>query len=522
LEKRFVVANHPPIYLSRRLVVALATFFMMLAPAVGRAQPRDITIESTQRLMMGIFSPTNETMQILAALRTTHDATLVPIFERLGKDPNPQMQVYAMVSQVLVTKDSGRLDIAKFITNADQKLISSALATLIDGGIISNDQLKKVMTDAADPVQRVMAASELSRRDALPDRSVLRNLLANDKDEVRYYAAITLLEGKDTGDQAKALEALKVMGQRHDLHDLPIAMLMVLRVRNEKIAAGGPWVESLATDEQMDVTLRQSAVGTLLALGRGEGSRILGKMIDKEMESPGSDALQEMRLGLIALEFAKQMEAGQIAPLAKSKSTVVQKIAAMARQACEGGDFGPMLLKLMKEGHPLILDWSLLYAQRSDAEHRKDICTTLVGMSTIVDDQRGRDYERAVLAAQKLIEENTPAARSLIASFLRSDNPAIVEAVLDGMVRSQVVNLSELVLPVWPTLTKSAALESAANYAAMILARENQKEALPWLEGMVQGGTVQNVGFRALAGWYYARLSGQTEVLIKRLLAQGK
>ncbi len=507
---------------ARRRLAMLATFVWLLAPAAGRAEPRDITVESTQRLMAGIFSPTNETMQILAALRTTHDPAIVPLFQRLGKDPNPQMQVYAMVSEVLVTKDPTRLDVAKFIANDDQKLISSALATLIDGGIISDDQLRKIMSDAADPVQRVMAASELSHRDALPDRSVLKNLLSNDKDEVRYYAAVTLLQGKDAADQKKALDALKSLDQRHDLHDLPIMMLMVLRVRNEKIAAGGPWVESIARDEQLDDTLRQSAVGALLALGRGEGSRILGKMIDQEMESPNGDALQQMRLGLMALEFAHQMEPGQIQSLEKSQSNVVQKIAAMAIKSCDGGDPGPLLLKLMKEGHPLILDWSLLFAQRADQQIQQNIYLTLINMSTIIDDQRGRDYERAALAAQRLVEQKTPAAMKLIAPLLSSDNPAIVEAVLDGMVRSEVPDLSDMVLPVWPNLTKSASLESAANYAALILARENHKDALPWLQGMVQGGTVQNIGFRALAGWYYAKLSGQGDSLMNHILAQAK
>ena len=100
-------------------------------------------------------------------------------------------------------------------------------------------------------------------------------------------------------------------------------------------------------------------------------------------------------------------------------------------------------------------------------------------------------------------------------TLLKSDNRAVVEAVLAGIYRSTAENQSELVTPIWDGLTKTSSTETAANYAALILARDGHKEPLVWLPGMVAGGTVQGQGFRALAGWYYTKLRGQTAALIK-------
>ena len=36
---------------------------------------------------------------------------------------------------------------------------------------------------------------------------------------------------------------------------------------------------------------------------------------------------------------------------------------------------------------------------------------------------------------------------------------------------------------------------------------------------MINGGSVQNIGFRALAAWHYAKLKGQAKPLLDRVLA---
>jgi hypothetical protein len=109
--------------------------------------------------------------------------------------------------------------------------------------------------------------------------------------------------------------------------------------------------------------------------------------------------------------------------------------------------------------------------------------------------------------------------RSRLAALVLGDNRAVAEAVLAGIYRSATANESDLVLPAWDTLSRSTSEETAANYAALILAREGKNQPLAWLSGMVMGGTVQSQGFRGIAGWYYAKLLNQTDTLLKKALA---
>ena len=122
------------------------------------------------------------------------------------------------------------------------------------------------------------------------------------------------------------------------------------------------------------------------------------------------------------------------------------------------------------------------------------------------------------MAAEKIATQNTPAGRATLKGYLRSDNRAIVEAVLAGIYRSTAPDQAELVADFWTRFSEhqSGPYENAANYAALIMARDGKPAVKSWLGGMVQGGTVQDIGFRALAVWYYAKLTGQADALAKR------
>jgi hypothetical protein len=233
------------------------------------------------------------------------------------------------------------------------------------------------------------------------------------------------------------------------------------------------------------------------------------------------DMIEQVKLGLIALEYASELKPASITPLLQSKSKLAQSIATLARQDADGNSSQGIdgLISLIKEGHPIVLDWALASTDTGDADRKMAVRLAIIEQATIVDDVRGRDYERAATAAQRIMEEGGAEGRKLLAPLIAGDNHAVAEAVLTGIYRANVPNESELVLPAWSALSRSTSQEEAANRAALILAREGKKEALPWLSGMVMGGAVQNEGFRALAGWYYAKLLGQTDVIIRRATA---
>jgi hypothetical protein len=271
----------------------------------------------------------------------------------------------------------------------------------------------------------------------------------------------------------------------------------------------------LASDEKNDEGLRYTAVAALLALKAHEGPEVLGGMIQKQ-----KDIIQQVKLGLISIQYADQLTPALVDPFIKSKSILVRELGDVALKGVQGADNTAGLVALIKEGHPIVLDWSMGYADLMASEKRIAIRTAIINQANMVDGVRDSDYERAAAAAQKLLEEDGPAGRKIITTQLQSDNRAVVEAVLAGIYRSNATDKSELVARVWDGLTKTSSTETAANYAALIFAREGRKEPLAWLPGMVMGGTVQGPGFRALAGWYYAKLQGQSDAMLKRLLAE--
>jgi hypothetical protein len=504
----------------RALIISSVT--LAAAPAVRAADP---TISATQRLISQVFSRSRDTARVVAALRTTHDQKdVIKIFDRLEQSDSSDMQVYAMISKVIIKKDPAMLNVGKLLSTDDGQLVGSAVASLIEAKLITDDQLKQLVSDAKDPAIRVLAATELSQRGKLPDQSVLKNFLTSDqKDSVRYYAAITLLGSSDPTNHGVALAALKEMVKDHDERLAAVVGAMVIRVRKEQVTGAAPWVVTVAEDDQQPTDIRLAAVATLLALKQPQGPVELANLVETEAEQDSPSVMEQLKLGLIAFEFADQLSAPQVKGLSKTKSDLVRSVAALARQAIAGNDATPNLVTLMKEGDPVILSWALAYADRASPDRQRAIYLTLINLATVVDDQRGRDFDNAAAAAQKIAESKAPDARQVLAALLKSNNRAVVEATLAGMLRTEDgQTFSDLVQPMWADLNRSAAMESATNDAALILGREGDKEVCAWLSGMVEGGTVQDSGFRVLAGWYYAKLNGETGTLCDQVLASAR
>jgi len=503
---------------------AITLISAMLCGAAARpalAQTKDVTLDNAEGLLSLALSETKDApvMQgrnaaaIFTALRISRDVAVLPLFDRLRDSKFTENQIFGMVATAILTKDTSKVDAGLLVNTSDPSMVGSAIASLIDAGVISNEQLQRLVTDAPDPAHRVMAAGELNKRKILKDRTVLKMLLASSKDMVRHYAAATMLEQKDDGENDAALKALNDMATRHDLRTAPVQAMILVKAQKENLVLMTPWVTLIARDEENDEGLRLTAVSTLLTLKGPDGPQVFTDMVQKQKEP-----IQQVKLGLIALENADRLKPAQMEPLERSKSALARTIAGIARKAAEGGDVTNDLVRLIREGHPILLNWAVVYSDRCDPDRKLALRTAIVAQASIVDEVRGGDFERAALAAQKLLDDPSPDSRKAVQTLVKSENRAVVEATLSGILRSTSEKQSELVLPVWETISHSAAYEPSANFGALILAREGHKEALPWLVSMVQGGKTQGIGFRTLAGWYYARLSGQTDVLLKRVL----
>ncbi len=502
---------------------------MLFLGAIGltlpvAAQPQDATLESTVRLLRKtvvatrqtpLSDPSNgEASQVLTALRSSKDPDLLPVFEKMAESKADDNRLFGIVAATILTKDSSKMDVTVLLTSQNRAMAGAALASLIDVGLLTNEQLTKFMNGTTDGANRAMAAGELNHRKQLKDRNVLKELLKDSNDYVRYYAAVTMLDSSDPADVATAQGALSGMTDKHNLRNLEVEALMLVRAQKENISAAIPWAARIAADEKADEGLRYTAVSMVLGLKGPEGPRVLSDMINRQRET-----IQQVKLGLISLEYADQLKPAMLDPLVKSRSALASTIGTLARKGAEGSDTTGGVINIIKDGHPIVLNWALAYADRTDGDRRLMIRTAVVNQATIVDKVRGEDFVRATDAAQKILEEDGVAGRKTMMNLLRSDNRAVVEATLAGIYRSKAENQAELVMPIWDGLIRTTSTESSANYAALILAREGHAEPKDWFPGMVAGGTVQVPGFRVLAGWYYAKLKGQSRELLRAALA---
>lgn len=498
----------------------------LAAPAYVQAQATpDPTITAEENLLKQIYADTREGRLIGTVLRQSHDAGLTPIYEKLITITKGDKQVEAFISTTLISKNSKYLDITKLLDAQDSAMIGAGLAALVEANVITDAQLLQILQESKDPALKVMAAGELNRRGVLQDRKSLLNLVNDNKDSVRYYAAISLLEKTNPEENTAGLVALNDLLSKDDPRHGPVIALMLMRVRKDKITNAVPWVQAVAKNEKVDTTVRMTAITVLLALNKGDGPQLLSEMI---LQKTG--AIEQIKLGLIALEHAARLKPESLDTLANSKNKTVASLGHLAQQAASGKDAtADFIVLLQTTGHPILLDWSLLYAERADGFRQLQLREAIVNQAAIVDRRREQDYERAAIAAEKLVsngdtpgnaDPNSP-GRLVIKRLLASDNPGVVEATLLGLARSDQTNLRDLVLPVWtPKFYKKSTNEAAANLAALILAREGGKEPLTYLQSMTE--TAENSGYRALAGWYYAKLTNQSEALVKRVVDSAK
>lgn len=515
-----------PVNATIRTFAALA---MVAVPAAVMAQSRDVTVEMTESLMLQMYAPSRDGARTVATLRATKEAELLPLFEKLAQHENAELARAGMISAAMITGESARLDLAKAIPAGDDKSPSNAIvAMLIESGVLSDAQLQEILSSSKDAVAKVMVASELVRRKATIDAGAIKDLMGDEKDEVRYYAALTLIEHageKRPADVKLALETLNALSGKRLVNSVPVQMLMVVRVRKDKIGGALPWVEAVAKDEKLDgvpngPVLRRTALSTLMAMKHGSAGEVYGSLAKAQ-----TDVIPQLELAMLAIEFPEGLKTDHMATFANSRSKLVRTLGGIAGQAVGGADFSKDLLRLMKDGDPIVLKWALVYAEHAPEALRLPLRAAVVQQATIVDDQRKADFERAAMAAQAILEADTKEGHAALAEFLKSDNHAVVEATLAGLARSEKRSLAELVMPFWERFSArpSSNLTPAANYAALLLAREGKKEPRRWLAGMVQGGnlsSLQDLSFRVLAGWYYAKLGGEGEGLVKRVAAK--
>ncbi len=493
---------------------ALAAGTISAAEAPESAANTAQVLAATARFFRRGFDSNRHGALVLGSLRSTHDAALTPYFLQISRAKDPMLQLTGILDANYVSGNPKVLNMRHFFSIPLPTLLTASLAMLIQYGNITTRQLQTILKIAPQPSQRLLAAAALVTRKldnlALPE---LTSLLASADPSVRYYAAMTILETDDAGAVTKAMAVLGRLAATHspDLQHIKRALLARAAVKDIKAAI--PWVSRIAEDKKATGGTRRGAVTALLYMHAPGAGRRLEHLI-----AESHNTIDRIELGLLAIEYGQQVSPASIRKLLKTHSPLQRDIARAGLLAAYHKDPLPEILHLVHQGQPLFLNWVYGYCRNPANPHRLRLLTALVHYATVVDSQRDVDYLRAEAAAKRIANMDSPAARRLLAGFLQSVNHGVVEAALGGMMQSRKMNFGPLVAPIWPQLRKSHD-HQIRQYAAIVLSRAGLKMAMPELRNIVLYNDRRTDGFRAVAGWYYLKLAGQTRRLLHEVAA---
>ena len=468
----------------------------------------------TQKLFERALTPGIAGSTILGALKSTDDPALTPFFLTVSRTRWPELQLIGLLDANGVSKNAGLINVAKFLAIPEPQLIGPSLAVMIQSGHISSLQLAEVMNTAIEPSEKLMAASELVNRGKSGQAlKVLDELTGSQSDSTRYYAALTLLQCKQPGRAGLGLKLLMELAARRANRLVDLKDALLARVAAQKIAPASPWAAVIARDVHNPWSLRRRAVQSLLVLNDPAGPELLANMLRSV-----KGTIDKIELGLLAIEYPKGLSLADLRLLRQAGSPLLTGIAKTAQLAVSGKDAISGITALIQEGQPIFLNWALAYADANGTRHRLTILNALINYATDVGDGQNADFRRAVSAATILANSDDKAVRAILATDLDSPNAGVVEAALAGMIQSHNRNFAPIIEPLWERLLKRDH-RKIREFAAMELARENRKVELPVLRNIVLYGLNRSDGFRAVAGWYYVKLTGGAPALLAAIHA---
>ncbi len=490
------------------------------ATAVAPAQPALPTTNAAANTSGPVFNETLKLFKsalvpgmtgsvVLGSLKSTDDPGLEPFFLTVSHARSPELQLIGLLDANAVSKNANLINVAKFLAIPIPRLIGPSLAVMIQSGHITSAQLMEVVHLAIEPSEKLMAASELvNRGKSAHVVKVLDALTGSQTDATRYYAALTLLQCKQSGQAERGLKLLMQLAARTAPRLLDLKDALLARVAAQKIAAAAPWAASIARDKKSPWSLRRRAVQSLLVLNNPMAPALLAAMLK---DTKGT--IDKIELGLLAIQYPKGLSLSDVQILRQTDSPLLTGIARTAAAAVSGKDPLPGILSLIEQGQPIFLNWALAYAENRTTSNRFTIMKALINYATAAEDGQDADFRRAVAAATILANSDGKAERGILAADLDSPNAGIVEAALAGMIQSHNANFATLIQPWWKQLLKRDA-SKIREFAAMELARENKKVELSVLRNIVLYGLGRSDGFRAAAGWYYVKLTGRAGLLL--------
>ncbi len=478
--------------MSHRSAFAVAALLALVAPTSADEHP------AVAYLVDAVSAPAAEALPALAALRSTEDERLAPLFAALLRHADKHVRLFAASSMHLFDDEKTRTALRRCFREDPVMAVRSEAMLALDRIDDLTDQDLLAGIGMGDESIRCLAARMLVRRGKSGAAVGTLETLAESTDPATAALARMSLLGMDRYDRLDAIERTLT---DDETPDGVVAMLMDAAAEG-KVRPAAPLVRKVALGERSPQT-RLRACRAVSVLAEDAPARLTELLL--------ADDNPIFRVGVLRVLADRDDAAGTLPPIADSQEGIVAALARFELARPAGDDAArAAALEAAAMEHPIVLDYLLARAAEDLEEGPDRAAFYAPALRRIIDDTRGRgagmrpEHFRAARAATLLADLGTPEARANIEELLSGRYSARTRAVAAGMLRTD----NERVCRVMVGLLDSPFQELSTD-AALVLGRFGRAEARKPLTVVVAESDRRRPGLVVLASWYLLRVDGR-------------
>jgi hypothetical protein len=468
-------------------------------------------------------------LPLVFGLRQLRDPDLRPLFERLVRHDDWQLQTHAVLALAEIdAAGGGSPDVDPALIAAVSPLAQEAIiVNAIDLGSISRGTMEALFVlDELPPMSRIMLAAELSLQDEHrlapdePRRAIITMISAHEDPTIAGLAALLLAEYGD----AQAFTAFRSRIAALDAAPRRRLILWLFdAIRQYRLAAAMPWIRELlhSRGAELDEDVQHGAVLTLLWLDPSASGPGMSAWRAFLAESPSYR--RRVQCGLMLLASAESLPAGafeELAAAAEPDEELVAAMAAAGRAVAAGPevDASQPIIALLELGHGRTTEWALTMLEKLPPPQARAVALHIIDSvdkpkSLLGGSPSGR-AAMAVKATATLIAIDPEAlARSIMAS---SADGLARQTMLLGLFESDSPRAGELAaqLPrIGAGRADSMALLLVARHERPLSDEDVRRLALI----AAGGGRVSDV-LQAQAAWLHLKHTGRAGAALAGVL----
>lgn len=449
----------------------------------------------------------------LRALRHLRDPDLKPLLLRLSRTNHPSMRINGLLGLAELDADGMTMDL---LTSVEDPAVQSEIITAaMDSDLLSLDDARRLLTwdDLNDGVKLVI----LLRLDRETRKTYLDFLKTAATSELLGRRGIAGLMLADLGDPQGQKILNDVNLSKSVDRDMVQAQLLTV-LSNVELMNTDDW--ALAVSKASKDSPRLELMALREALRQGSKN---ARDYWYQRFSASTDAADQTRLAIIALESADKQPAILFEPLIQSQDPLLAQMGrAGAAVSSQSPDMAEQIVRMIELDHAIANAWALKYvAEEGDAQVRNVV---LLGLMLTAEhgDPRGlqRRLDLAVAAAQELVEQDPAAAKQLLKPILedRETDPMVLQALLYGLLRAEGNKAYGVLQNLKPMRDPDG-----RNLILILKAREpgqlNDRD-IRNLGFIVQGAGTIPATFRLQAGWNYLKATGNADAALNQILEE--